>query len=318
MSNSNLVEHVHISNNRGNYMMVDGKEKQVYGRLAKIDTITIHCVVGQCSIESLGAFFSSPSKKGASNYGIGTDGRVGMYVEEKDRAWTSSSSSNDNRAVTIECASDLTPPYAINDKVYATLIKLCADICKRNGIKELKWKGDKNLIGKIDQQNITVHRWFASTACPGDYIYNRLGQIANEVNILLKQPEENKTTLSSNSKWPLTPFVVRVNKSGLEYRMKPSINWAVKGTTGSGAFTIIDISGDWGKLKSGAGWIDLTDDACTVIGVTKESPKKTLNEIAKEVINGKWGVGEDRKNRLTQAGYDYKAVQEKVDKLMRG
>lgn len=200
MSNSPLVSYTQISPNRGN--TVNGKWKP--DRTHKIDTITIHCVVGQLSVERLGEVFAPSSKQASANYGIGSDGRIGMYVEEKDRSWCSSNAANDNRAITIECASDTTDPYAINDKVYASLVKLCADICKRNGIKELKWKADKSLIGQVDKQNMTVHRWFAKKACPGDYIYNRLGKIANEVNELLNPttntPEEETMTLNDFKK----------------------------------------------------------------------------------------------------------------------
>ena len=175
MSNSSLVKYTKISPNK------------TTPRNHKIDTITIHCVVGQLSVETLGSIFSKRTKKTSCNYGIGADGRIGMYVEEKDRSWCSSNASNDHRAITIECASDLKHPYAINDKVYQSLIELCADICKRNNIKELKWKADKTLIGKPDKQNMTVHRWFANKSCPGDYIYNRLGKIAKEVNTKLNQ-----------------------------------------------------------------------------------------------------------------------------------
>lgn len=181
MSNSGLVTYTQISPNKSS------------PRNHKIDTITIHCVVGQASVESLGNLFANPSKQASSNYGIGYNGRIGMYVEEKDRSWCSSNRENDNRAITIECASDNKYPYAINDKVYQSLIQLLVDICKRNEIKELKWKADKNLIGKIEEQNMTVHRWFANKSCPGDYIYNRLGQIANEVNAILNEnPGTNK------------------------------------------------------------------------------------------------------------------------------
>ena len=173
MSNSSLVSFTQISPNKTS------------PRNHKIDTITIHCVVGQISVETIGAIFAPSSKKASSNYGIGYDGRIGMYVEEKDRSWCSSSGTNDNRAITIECASDMTDPYAVNDKVYESLINLLVDICRRNGIKELKWKGDKSLVGQIDKQNMTVHRWFANKACPGDYLYNRHGDIANRVNAML-------------------------------------------------------------------------------------------------------------------------------------
>lgn len=173
MSNSPLVNYKYISPNRTS------------PRNHTIDTITIHCYVGQVSVESMAAWLCNPDAGASANYGIGSDGRIALFVEEKDRSWCSSNRDNDNRAITIECASDARDPYAINDKVYNSLIKLCADICKRNSIKQLKWKADKSLIGHVDKQNMTVHRWFANKACPGDYIYNRLGQIADEVNMKL-------------------------------------------------------------------------------------------------------------------------------------
>lgn len=172
-TNSKLVNYTRISPNRS------------VNRNHKIDTVSIHCVVGQCSVETLGSIFASTSKEASSNYGIGYDGRIGMYVEEKDRSWCTSSASNDNRAITIEVASDTYHPYRVNDAAYKSLIKLLVDICKRNGIKELKWKADKSLIGQVDKQNMTVHRWFANKSCPGDYLYNLHGQIAKEVNAQL-------------------------------------------------------------------------------------------------------------------------------------
>lgn len=151
-------------------------------RKHKIDTITIHCVVGQCTARKIGEIFLPTARQASSNYGIGYDGEIGLYVEEKNRSWCSSSASNDNRAVTIEVASDTKHPYTITREAYNALIELVADICKRNGIKELKWKADKSLIGHVDKQNMTVHRWFANKSCPGDYIYNKLGDIAESVN----------------------------------------------------------------------------------------------------------------------------------------
>ncbi len=170
MSNSPLVNYTKISPNKTS------------PRKQPIDTITIHCVVGQCTVETLGNVFAPATRQASSNYGVGYDGRIGMYCEEKDRSWCTSSSANDNRAITIEVASDITHPYAVTDKALAALIELCADICKRNGIKKLLWKGDKNLIGQPDKQNMTVHRWFANKSCPGDYLYERHGYIADEVN----------------------------------------------------------------------------------------------------------------------------------------
>ena len=162
-------------------------------RTHSIDRITPHCVVGQCSVETLGNVFLPTSRQASSNYGIGVDGRVGMYVEEKNRSWCSSSAANDQRAVTIECASDATEPYAFKDVVYQTLIKLCVDICQRNGKTKLLWLGDKdktlNYTPKADEMILTVHRWFANKSCPGNWLYEHHGQIAKEVNERLE--EEN-------------------------------------------------------------------------------------------------------------------------------
>lgn len=157
-------------------------------RTHSIDRITPHCVVGQLSCESICACF--PAGRGAScNYGIGTDGRVSLCVEEKNRSWCSSSSANDQRAVTIECASDKTEPYAMNSKVYDALVKLCTDICRRNGKKKLLWFGDKNRTlnysPKSDEMVITAHRWFANKSCPGDWLYARLGDLAAKVTAAL-------------------------------------------------------------------------------------------------------------------------------------
>jgi hypothetical protein len=123
------------------------------------------------------------SREASSNYGVGTDGRVALYIDEANRSWCTSSSANDNRAVTIEVANDENKePWHVSDKALAALIELVADICKRNGIKKLLWKADKNLIGQVDKQNMTVHRWFAAKSCPGNYLYEKHGYIADEVN----------------------------------------------------------------------------------------------------------------------------------------
>ena len=154
-------------------------------RTMAIDRITPHCVVGQCTAEGLGDWFAKSSTQASSNYGIDKDGRVGMYVEEKNRSWCSSSSANDQRAVTIECASDTKEPYAFRDIVYQRLIELCVDICKRNGKRKLLWFADKdktlNYQPKADEMLLTVHRWFANKSCPGDWMYARMGDLAQKV-----------------------------------------------------------------------------------------------------------------------------------------
>lgn len=173
-TNSPLVDYIKISPNRTS------------PRNHAIDTITIHCTAGQVSVERLGEMFADPNRKASSNYGIGPDGRIGLYVEEKDRSWCSSNAANDHRAITIEVSSESVHPYKVTDAAYQSLIKLLVDICKRNGIPELRWKADKNLIDQPDLQNMTVHRWFAAKACPGDFLYERHGEIAAEVNRRLK------------------------------------------------------------------------------------------------------------------------------------
>ena len=179
MSNSSLVDYVRISPNKD------------APRNHSIDRVTIHCVVGQCSVETLGAIFARESKEASSNYGVGYDGRVGMYVEEKDRSWCSSSGENDNRAVTIEVASDTSEPYAVTEKAYNAMLDLVTDICRRNGKNRIIWFGNRvQTLAYVPQPNemvMTVHRWFANKSCPGTYLYNRHQQIADEVNRRLQK-----------------------------------------------------------------------------------------------------------------------------------
>lgn len=168
MSNSNLVCYTNISQNRTS------------PRNNTIKKITIHHMAGDLSIETCGNVFSSMNgRKASANYGIGSDGRVGMYVEEKDRAWTSSNSDNDNQAVTIEVANNSGEPnWTVSDAAYRALIDLCVDICLRNGIRELVWTGDK-------KGTLTCHYMFAATACPGPYLKEKMPEIASEVNARL-------------------------------------------------------------------------------------------------------------------------------------
>lgn len=434
MSNSSLVAYTKLSPNNS------GK------RTMAIDRITPHCVVGQCSVETLGNIFYPSSRQASSNYGIGVDGRVGMYVEECNRSWCSSSNANDQRAVTIECASDTTAPYAFKDVVYNKLIELCVDICKRNGKSKLLWFGDKDKTlaysPASDEMILTVHRWFANKSCPGDWMYSRMGDLASKVTAQLGgNTETPKTTVTtgddektiwdtlkgfgfndyavagimgnlyaesglksnnlqnayekklgmtdaeytaavdngnyanfikdsagyglaqwtywsrkqalkehadylnvsiadltmqldflykeikgytavmkvlnaatsvkeasdavltgyekpanqgdsvktkrasygqkyydkyaasasngSSTTFPDCPFTVKVIVDDLNYRSEPSMNGTVKGQTGKGTFTIVEVSNSWGKLKSGAGWIYLENPEYVTIGKTK-------------------------------------------------
>lgn len=239
MSNSSLVSYTRISPNK------------TTPRNHKIDTITIHCMAGDLSVESCGNLFAKSSRQASSNYGIGSDGRIAMYVEEKDRSWCSSNKSNDHRAITIEVANDggAETGWHISDKAYNALIALLVDICKRNDIKKLLWKADKSLIGKVDKQNMTVHRWFASKACPGDYLYNLHGQIAKEVNEILGVIEKPKAEVA---------YKVKITASSLNVRRGPGTRYQIATTVKKNeVYTIVEENGNWGKLKSGAGWIIL-------------------------------------------------------------
>ena len=150
-----------------------------------IDTITIHHMAGNLSVETCGSVFQS--REASSNYGIGTDGRVGMYVEEKDRSWSAANPANDHRAVTIELANDGgAPDWHVSDTAIQRCIELCVDICRRNGIEKLNFTGDK-------RGNLTMHKWFYATACPGPYLESKFPYIADEVNRRLGVQEQGYT-----------------------------------------------------------------------------------------------------------------------------
>lgn len=244
MSNSTLATYTRISPNKTS------------PRNHKIDTITIHCMAGNLTVERCGAGFAKRTRMASSNYGIGSDGRIGLYVEEKDRSWCSSNKANDMRAVTIEVANDggAATGWHVSDAAMTSLIALVTDICRRNGIKQLLWKGDKSLIGQVDKQNMTVHRWFKNKACPGDYLYGKHAYIAAEVNKRLgvaeAQPAEQPTSSGS--------YKVRITANTLNVRAGAGTSYKVTTTVKKGGvYTITAEQNGWGKLKSGAGWISL-------------------------------------------------------------
>ena len=177
MGNSTLVNLYGLSPNHS------GK------RTHKIDRITPHCIVGQVNANWIKNYFSNPKLNASCNYGIAKDGQVVLVVDESNRSWCSSSNANDQRAVTIECASEKVSPYAFNTVVFNKLIDLCEDICKRNGKNTLLWINDKktalNYKPKDNEMLLTVHRWFALKACPGDWLMQRMSLIADEVTMRL-------------------------------------------------------------------------------------------------------------------------------------
>ena len=281
MGNSPLVTYTNITKNKTS------------PRNHAIDTITIHCIVGQWTAKQGCDYFATTDRECSANYVVGKDGSIGLSVDEADRSWCSSSRENDNRAITIEVASDTTHPYAVTDEAYNALIKLVADICQRNGIKKLLWKADKSLIGQVDKQNMTVHRWFANKACPGDYLYERHRAIAEAVNAKLGADTTQDTGSDDSGSqaatgYPATPFLARVIIDDLNYRKGPGMGYAVNGQTGKGTFTIVEVQDGWGKLKSGAGWIYLENpDYCTIQGVAAKPAEPDPADVLAQEIAGK-------------------------------
>lgn len=261
-TNSALVTHTHISpcktNNRKNSIYI----------------ISPHCVVGHATVESLGNLFSNRERCASSNYGIDDNCGVGMYVEERDRSWCTSSSWNDDRAVTIEIASDATHPYKMSKNAIDTTVKLMADICKRNGKKKILWFGNKektlNYVPRADEMLVTVHRWFANKACPGDYLCNLMESIVERVNKLI------------NVYHPID-YTAHVQSIGWMETVK---DWEVAGTTGKAKrLEAITINPHGVKLKArvhiqSIGWTDWVEfDNVTTLGTTGQSKRLEAIEI---------------------------------------
>lgn len=267
MSNSKLVSVTKLSPNHSGQ------------RTHSIDRITPHCVVGQLSAESICNCFTSPSREASCNYGIGTDGRVALVVEEKNRSWCSSSNANDQRAVTIECASGLEEPYTMNSKVYKSLVKLCVDICKRNNKTKLLWFNDKaktlNYNPKSNEMVLTVHRWFDNKSCPGNWLYNRLGKLAKTVTRKLQKKE--KVKLQGNAGLYKYSFKDPIGNASAKLKTLK------KGTT---VQVIEDDGTGWVKVKAllKTGWIATSrlGNVCThsnykTITVSKGTRVRRLN-----------------------------------------
>ena len=335
MSNSNLVTYTKLSPNHSG------------ARTHSIDRITPHCVVGQLTAAGIASCF--PAGRGAScNYGIGTAGDVALIVDEGNRSWCSSSNANDQRAVTIECASDKTEPYAFNNTVYNKLVELCVDICRRNGKTKLLWKNTDNYTPASNEMLLTVHRWYANKSCPGNWMFARMGDLAAQVTTKLSGSTGGSTGGSTSTsglyrvrkswadaKSQLGAYKVLANaqavaKKNAGYSVFDS-NGNVVGSTGGSTSTSKSIetiareviAGAWGngdarKAKlTAAGYNYATVQAKVneLLGGANTS-KKSIETIAREVIAGAWGNGQDRKNRLTSAGYDYNSVQVMVNKLL--
>ena len=292
MSYSSLVDYIKISPNKTS------------PRNHKIDTITIHCMAGNLTIETCANVFAPTSRKASSNYGVGTDGRIGCYVDEADRSWCSSNRANDMRAITIEVANDggADTGWHVSGVAMNSLIKLVADVCKRNNIKKLVWSDNKDdRINHKNGCNMTVHRDFKNKACPGDYLMSKMSYIADEVNKLLGASGDS-TSLgvvhSSNTHTKTLEDIARE---------------VIKGKWGTGS--------ERKKRLEAEGYVysavqAKVNEICNKSSV-KSTTKKSVDTVAREVIKGLWGNGSDRKARLEAAGYNYKEVQSRVKAILK-
>lgn len=265
MSKSSLVDCTLLSPNNS------GK------RTHKIDRITPHCVVGQLSAESIGHCFDNKSRKASCNYGIGKDGRVCLVVDENNRSWCTSSSSNDQRAITIECASDTKSPYAFTNACYNKLIDLTVDICKRYDKTKLVWISNKEKAlaykPKDNELQITVHRWFANKSCPGDWLMSRMCDYADKVNSRLKSgakpkhdthknEEKKKHNVTSNGL--VDGSIITLKKGAVYWDGKDIPDWILKSTL-------------YYRGKNSKGILFSTLKTGDITGIVKESAVKELN-----------------------------------------
>lgn len=249
MSDSKLAVYEKISPNR------------TTPRNHKIDRFTIHCFVGSPSVESGCKAFSAKSKMASCNYYVASDGKIGLVCPESDRSWCSSNSANDHRSITFEVASETKAPYKVTDDALSALIRLIVDCCQRNDIERVLWFPEKttalNYNPKQGEAVFTVHRWFKNKECPGEYLMSKHQFICDSVNAVLNA---QKPILE-----PLTSFKVKVIDDGLNIRIEPKVRLGnvVGKITDHGIYTIVEVSGNWGLLKTYStgrnGWINISD-----------------------------------------------------------
>ena len=281
-------------------------------RTSNISAIVVHHMAGDLTVERCGEVFAKASRQASSNYGIGTDGRIACYVEEENRSWCSSNREIDHRAITIEvanCSGD--PDWRVSDKALESLINLCVDICKRHNFK-LTYTGDK--LGSLH-----MHQWYAATACPGPYLGAKFAYIAEEVTRRLN-PQSAPVSGGDIYRVQVGAFVER---SGAETLLAQ-----VKALGFTDAY-IVEVDGKLFRVQIGAFLVRANAEALlakvqakgikgfvTKLSGAPVAPSKSVDEVAREVIKGKWGNGAERKEKLTAAGYNYAAVQARVNELM--
>ena len=302
MSNSKLICYTKLSPNCNK------------PRNHKIDTITIHHMAGNLTVEQCGSVFAPASRQASSNYGIGSDGRIAMYVEEANRSWCSSSASNDNRAITIEVANDKPndkDKWHVSDKAINALIALCVDICKRNGIKKLNYTGDKS-------GNVTLHKWFAATSCPGPYLESKIPYIVEQVN---KQLTGNAETKSSSTGTHKSCYRVRKSWSDAKSQIGAYSNlnnakkackagysvfdengkavYTAKGSTSSFSAYKVKITADALNIRNGAGVNN------KIVGCIND--KGTYTITAEKTVSGQiWGKLKSGAGWICLTGYTKK------------
>ena len=297
-----------------------------------IDTITIHHMACDLTVEQCGNGFANPARQASSNYGIGTDGRIGLYVDEANRSWCSSSPENDHRAITIEVANDKPSDaggWHVSDKALASLINLCVDICKRNGKSKMIWCGSLSATNSRTfasyEMRMTLHKWFAPTGCPGPYLESKMNYIAAEVTKRLAGGSSSSS--SGGSATAGTIYRVQVGA----YKSKGNAEVMLASLKNNGFSGFIVTAGTVYRVQVGAynskanadnmlkslkakgydGFVTTANAAAPA-----PAPKKSVDQLAREVIRGDWGAGEERRKRLTAAGYDYNAVQNKVNQMI--
>ena len=241
MSNSSLVN-VTVKAHSSNYSK---------GRSQKISKITIHHMAGKLTAVQCGRIFQAKNRKASAHYGIGSDGKIGLYVDEANTAYSDGNWSSNCKSVSIETANSSTGgTWPVSDKSLKLLIKLVADIAKRNNLGKL-------VVGK----NLTYHSMYASTTCPGSYLRSKMKYIAQEANKINSGKTTTTTKKTETAKKTKTSFKVRVKISDLYIRKGAGTGYAKNGFIKPGVYTIVEtkVSGGytWGKLKSGAGWIAL-------------------------------------------------------------
>jgi N-acetylmuramoyl-L-alanine amidase len=276
-------------------------------RKEPITKIAIHHMAGVLDVETCAKVLAN--NLASANYLIGSDGTVCINVDEANRSWCTASSWCDNRAVTIEVSnSKAGGNWPVSDKVLEKLIELCVDICQRNGIKECTYTGNQN-------GTLQMHKWYMATACPGPYLASKFPYIAKEVTKRLQaKAEDPKKPLY---KVQLGAFKSFRNAKNLEEKVNKALNLK----------SYVFLENSLYKVQAGA-FADLTnaqnlskklkDKGFDNFITGQELNRKSIKQLAKEVLKGDWGNGAERREQLEKAGYDYDKVQDEVNRLLRG